>query len=201
MREFGSARILWEGSAKGEGILKEIKPLVERNSPNFILNAHKKFHQRKGLKYVMSTLDTSKKAINDFFFEQNNVKFYTTDMIKKSVMTKSVVSLVRLSDSRFMFITDWKKGEGQAFIRLKYFGECFGADYFQWKLAEGTQDFNTADITHYCLFLPWYASMKFGTVANLDPTHEHIYYVITSEWCELIKNGDFVRYRNNIKYI
>ena len=201
MREFGSARVLWEGSAKGEGILKEVKPLVQRNTPNFILNAHKKFHQRKGLKYVMSTVETSKNLVNDFLLEVDNIKFYTSDVIKKSLMTKTAISLVRLSDNRFMFITDWKNGEGEVFIRQKYFGQCFGADYFQWKLAAGTQDFNISDITHYCLFLPWYPSMKFSTVANLDPTNEHIYYVITSQWYELVKNGDFVRYRNiNLNY-
>eukprot|EP00978_Attheya_sp_CCMP212_P019566 scaffold54998_cov61-Attheya_sp.AAC.2 len=65
MRDFGSARHLWEGSAKGEGILKEIKTLVDKSKHKFIIDAHTKFHQRKGLKYVMSTLDTSANAIDD----------------------------------------------------------------------------------------------------------------------------------------
>ena len=203
MREFGAARILWEGSAKGEGILKEIKPLVDRNSPNFLLNAHKTFNQRKGLKYVMSTLETSTNVINDLSsdIQFDNVRFYTESTIHNGLMKRSVMSLVRLSDNRFMFITDWKAGEGLVFIRVKYFGQCWGADYFAWKLAHGLQDFDSKDITHYCLFLPWYQTMVFDNDTTFEVTNQHIYYVVTSEWCELTKDEGFVRYWNtNIKY-
>eukprot|EP00978_Attheya_sp_CCMP212_P015488 scaffold39959_cov64-Attheya_sp.AAC.3 len=166
LREFGSAWVIWEGSAKGDGILKEVKPLVERNTPNFRPNAHRKFNKRKGLNYVMSTCETSKKRRihANSEIELDNIRIYametikespTAKTIKESLTAKTVLSLVRLSDNRFMFITDWRKGEGQVFIRHQYFGQCSGADYFQWKLADGIHDFKTTDITHYCLFLPW----------------------------------------------
>ena len=54
---YGTPRMLWEGSAKGEGILKEIKPLVRKSSPNYIYDTHVKFNERKGLKLIMSSLD------------------------------------------------------------------------------------------------------------------------------------------------
>jgi hypothetical protein len=203
MRDFGSARHLWEGSAKGEGILKEIKPLVDKSKHKFIIDAHKKFHQRKGLKYVMSTLNTSANEIEDKGgdIEEGNIRNYTIDTIHKSLSQKEVQSLVRLSDNRFMFITNWKVGEGVVFIRRRYFGQCWGADYFEWTLVDGIQDFKTEDNTHYCLFLPYYPTMKFGTDQPFDVTNEHIYYVVTSQYFELIKNGEFVQCRNtNINY-
>ena len=202
MREYGSARILWEGSSKGEGILKEIKPLVDKSSSNFIMNAHKKFHQRKGLKYLMSTLDTTSENINDHDDIGNdleNVRIYNPILIQSFLTQKKVVALVRLCDNRFIFVTNWKVGEGVVFMREKYYGRCWGADYFAWILGDGLQNFEAKNITHYCLFLPRLPSMIFDDVVNFNENPEHnLYFVITSQWGELMKSGEFVQYRNTI---
>ena len=73
---------------------------------------------------ALTSIDiNSARATKGGDIEEGNIRNYTIDTIHKSLSQKEVQSLVRLSDNRFMFITNWKVGEGVVFIRRRYFGQ------------------------------------------------------------------------------
>jgi hypothetical protein len=53
MKQYSSLRHIWESSFQGEGILAELKPLVNDQRTNWHLNAGRKHHLKKSLKTIM----------------------------------------------------------------------------------------------------------------------------------------------------
>jgi hypothetical protein len=197
---YGTPRMLWEGSAKGEGILKEIKPLVRKSSPNYIYDTHVKFNERKGLKLIMSSLDQETnlgitqnpahiKLKNDFR------QYKKISNLKPFLDQQQALSVVGLKDGRFVCIlqmTSVFDGTCVGMIRKNYVGNDFGCHFFSWQLACGISSFHMDDIDHCCLFLPAYT--EFNLPLRKEVEDDLSYYVINSDWKEMNGHGVFVTY-------
>ena len=201
---YGTPRMLWEGSAKGEGILKEIKPLVRKSSPKYIYDTHVKFNERKGLKLIMSALDQQAtpwfKTNPAHIKLKNDFRQYKKRSNLKPFLDKNqVLSVVGLKDGRFVCIlnmTDSVHGTCVGMIRKNYVGNDFGCHFFSWQLGDGIASFHLDDIEHCCLFLPAYA--EFDLPQRRAVEDELTYYAINSQWKEMNCHGVFVTYEGLI---
>eukprot|EP00978_Attheya_sp_CCMP212_P019060 scaffold52918_cov63-Attheya_sp.AAC.1 len=84
---YGTPRMLWEGSAKGEGILKEIKPLGRKSSPNYIYDTH----TIKGI-----TPNPAHIKLNNDFRQYKKIS-----NLKPFLDQQQALSMVGLKDGRF----------------------------------------------------------------------------------------------------
>ena len=205
MNMYGTPRMLWEGSAKGEGILKEIKPLVRKSSPNYIYDTHVKFNERKGLNLIMSTLDqgTNNSWVSsnpDHIKLKNDFRQYKKlSKLKPFLDNNQVISVVGLKDGRFVCIlnmTNSVDGTCVGLIRKNYVGNDFGCHFFSWQLGEGISSFHMDDIEHCCLFLPAYPEFDLPHRKAIED--DYTYYAINSQWKEMNGHGVFVTYEGLI---
>ena len=212
MLHFGPLRLLWEGDSKGEGILRTIKPLIHGLVQNWALNAMKAWYRWRALERIARQFE---QTCNDGVGVEANdgdggeetkaertnsdprergaryraFHTYTEDKARGAFATSAALSVICMEDGSFGMAI---KG-GKVLKLLKVDGgaaaEACGAAYWGWTLAPGpAEDIDLAQegaISHTCLFL------RHLDQVTGEPVEAPHFYVITSEWLEMLSSGEF----------
>jgi hypothetical protein len=180
MRIFGPLRLLWEGSGKGEGIIRFIKPLIHGLKKNWAVNALLKFMQRRSLGILLNRFFPSdvKSTENDVEnvaegapdefdcdgFEDNYRKTASISAAETAFNRHEVLSVVQLVGSSDFFMVT----KNAFLVPVRSSAEQFvedvcGASYFYWnliKMEEGGT-YEKIDVANFsqrikraCLMLP-----------------------------------------------
>ncbi len=207
MRKFGSLRDLWEGSAKGEGIIRWLKPLIHgmRSVGNWAVCAMKKFYQLKALNIIVNQLrqEEAFDPTGDYGVagdEDNNVlEFvngyckYKTDQTAKDELTTgkptSAITIRSQDGGEDMFLVT---AESNKLVQIRTTGNVtytsIGACFHQMEIV-GTVSIEEGweqNIVRECLLLPNFdADGKPRTGAELK------HYIIASDWTQLNRDGAF----------
>jgi hypothetical protein len=201
MERFGPPRELWEGGPRGEGILRELKPLITGLRGNWAANALRRFYQNRAFEDILSQLgslpgdtDYVDEGSDDEFQEDGRMlsstryrpfRYYADKDTALQALDKSMpLSIIQLSDGRFGFVT--KENKFFPVQRENFRVQVCGASYFEWscnRVDEVIEDNVWQNmILHHCLFLPRLA-------ADGKPEPGRCYYVITSQWLEMNADG------------
>lgn len=122
MKRFGPPRELWEGGPRGEGILRELKPLIRGLRGNWARNALTRFYQNRAFEDLSPQLND-----NECFFDEDSEDEFDEDkeLVKSGASTryrpfryyadketgfqaieKSMpLSILQLVDGKFGFVT------------------------------------------------------------------------------------------------
>ena len=216
MALFGMPRNLWEGGKQGEGILRDVKPLISGLHGRWAQAAHIHYAASQSLKKVTASYDTYVSnmtssalqcIINNHELVDEDVSEdfdLTTDAddgyrlgdyrryrswarCNSSFLANSPMSCVLLSDNNIYCVM-----VGGLYFNLEAetkvsMDVCCGLPYFNWKLSIApTKPPTNSTVLDYCLFLP----RHFGVhQEGLSPYRE--YAVITKSWKELKKDFTF----------
>jgi hypothetical protein len=209
MRKFGSLRDLWEGSAKGEGIIHWLKPLINgmHSIGNWAVCAMQKFNQLKAINIIVNELRNDEvfdpfgdenemdddEDENVLEFENGYCKYDTTQMAMEELTTSKPTMAVTIKSEygaeEMYLVTD----EDRKLVRIWHstgqsentsIGACFhGMEIMDTVSVEQGWEKN---IIRECLLLP-------SIDADGKPKRgaELKHYIIASNWTQLNSNGMF----------
>jgi hypothetical protein len=213
MQRFGPPRELWEGGPRGEGILRELKPLIRGLRGNWTGNALRRFYENRALDDIWPQDNTFPDENVGYTDEESDdeynedeppamtvdvvggytkqqryrpFRYYANKDIAFQAFEKSMpLSILQLFDGKFGFVT--KAREFVTLERQNFSEELCGASYFEWscnRVQEGMEESEwVTKIRHHCLFLPRLAG------DGKPQSGQSSYYVITSKWLEMKKDG------------
>ena len=194
MEQFGSLRLLWEGAGLGEGILKELKCLVDKSSSSWPCTTHLKFLRHKSMNRLRGVSSENQKNIQTNRYknwEGMFRRYQKKDRAKLAFMAHQPLSVLHLKDERFILVLQSNVLQTCLSIEKKEaVGYCMGLAYFRFSLGNDEESFCFEDVLYACLLLP-------GSVSHGLPEamYSDSYCVISSEWEELYETNKMVKYR------
>ena len=181
MSKYGCVRNVWEGSYQGEGILKELKPIISDLRMNWHVNAGERHHKKKSLKRILETYvekDTS-------FYQSINVCKYENQetVIEMFENRKSLSVFHHNKNGYFILIEGGKKMK----LHLNDFKvEHVGLSYFEWSIGYVSDVGNAmAGVDFFAVLLPY---IKHNLLEELNGSMSW-YAMVTSDHMELLNDG------------
>jgi len=217
MQSLGAPRFTFEGRPMGEGIIRYLKKHSVGRRKGFARNLMKKFYERRSFKQITKTLTkgSEEDVISDFESndeededEEGTVNHEFTDLLKlcrdqveaRTKFQKCVpLSVVAFDKDKFGIAvrhTQENKDNKEKFLCLpietvEFKEDCFGAACFKWKLSasenEPLPEVTMNNINHFCILLPKLTETGLPK-ENDDVATKNVYYMITSEWKELLND-------------
>ena len=185
MRRYGVIRHYWEGKYFGEGILRDVKPLISHLYVNWEVNATKRLYQNMGMKCVLNSLQDLKNT-HKCKTSCNHVTYGSY----ASAITyfKSMMPISILVSDNFECLVHIKGRSCCKIHRIQHYCTKFELAYARWKLHAVTEwsDSTIRDSTPG-IMLP----MPSAKISNSYSGEEGIYAVLTAEWTEMDMHGTF----------
>ena len=188
MKEIGPTYLHYEGSNRGEGIIKEIKPHIRTMAGNWAFNATTEFYKQRSMEYLESILmsETKCNISSEQSRKRNYYTYKSTQHAHDAYNTGQPLSVMVSTKQEFMMMISNNKA-----LSLKPNGgkqKKFGCYYHEW-ICEAEPEYIEAneEIEHHTLFLP-----LLNETGMIPDCQKHMYYTITSEWKELSDDLEFV---------
>ena len=195
MRQHGSPRDYWEGGYRGEGVIKELKPLVKQGTyhPWFAKTTIEKYYKNKTMKMLMEQQE------EDGIDDDDNQSY---QMYYRYGSYESVVDDLRdgkplsgfLHDNGKIYVTVGRN-KTKLYYELKTLedsGVTLHATYHTQvqisQQAENNSDEYASNIEDYVLILPNIGG-EVGLTTAADGTVCHLYYIVNSDWKERSYNN------------
>ena len=190
MELYGPLRLYWEGGYCGEGIIQDIKGILNHGlSLGWQKNTLKKLYINRSLTFLVdennSNIDTTKN-FNDI--DRNYKRYGRTESIVEKFQNHLPLSMI-FSKKGVYYIAIDKKLSIQI-IKKKYTHNHGGMDFFSWELADNDMLSTPSreDIKSYCLLLP---KVDNDQIDILIQQNQRIYGSINSDWQELVRHKGF----------
>ena len=202
MRAFGNLRDYWEGSYRGEGILREIKSYITQGThqPWFAKATLRRFYRTKTMSMMLD---------GDFFEADDNsndecvlqysdyYRYSNIDSLQQCISKGEPISGIVLNDGTVCCAVGRNR-------RIEFYNIDFNDDNSKWICATyycllqlgGTVEIESSGdgnnnlrkqmnqhIDNYVVMLP-YLDESVGVTHNDDGDHFHYYYVTDSSWKE-----------------
>ena len=194
MSLYGPLRLYWEGGYRGEGIIQEIKGIINNGLIiGWQKHTMKRFYSYRALKLLNN--ECSPKMLDskeDFGNAKLYKRYKNLQTIKDKIHNHMEISVMYGINGVYYVAVN--KHESIQIMRSEFTHSYCTMDYFKWELlADVTLSTpKQNDVRSYCLLLP-----KIDNVDIDITTSEvvNIYCCIDSDWNELTNNQGFTRPR------
>lgn len=197
---YGSLRDLWEGDFKGEGSIREIKPVVAKvgNKANWAVSALTKIHQNRGMTDIMNQLERTTSGVTSHsagfqhrFLSTKLFHIYSHMVEAQCAFANreplSVIIVQRPDEENLCYmITSVDRttleAKGMQLVLKKNVDntvEKLGLTYFGWSCLDCEQSFDIGGYSQrmslrYCLLLPLPDCAQLGLLGRQSkPAQQH----------------------------
>ena len=192
MNLYGPMRCYWEGGYRGEGLIQELKCLINNGlTKNWQKNTLKRFFNLRTLSFLENeSRSKSTETPIQYTIDKDYKRYGTKDIIVKKFQNHCALSVIKSVENIFSIAID--KDKSLQIIKRHYIAATTNMDYFSWELM-GDNILRTPsgrNIERYCLLLP---KIKSSNEENLtNDCLSQIYSCIDSQWNELANDEGFV---------
>ena len=191
IKKFGPPRSIWEGGERGEGVVKQLKPLVRGfASNNWDVDLLNNFYSRRSIKNLCDDYGLCTPTGGDDP-RRKMFKTYAENDIEMLIENHDVISCVVISDVKILVMTRGNRGVllGREVILPGGSVVHCGAVYHRLLFHAATKIDITAITENksgiglrYCCLLPLYADIE---------SRKNHYYIRSSDWRELNESGEW----------
>ena len=190
MREYGPLRNYWEGSYRGEGILRVVKPIITQGThmPWFAVTALQRFYNDRSMDLLLQ--QEGGKNLNVYYSDTVGYATYKSmDYLDKLFLDRKPVSAVQdknsgklygsvLNDSTEPSKTKWV----EILLDHDESVELWSTYYCRIYTGESTKFENVVELVHI-LFLP-----------NREKGESMRYYCVDENWLEMAREGQLDKF-------
>ena len=192
MNLYGPMRCYWEGGYRGEGLIQELKCLINNGlTKNWQKNTLKRFFNLRTLSFLDNeSRSKSTEGSLQYTIDKDYKRYGTKDTIIKKFHDHCALSIIKSIHNIFSIAID--KDKSLQIIKRQYFTATTNMDYFYWELMADNilRTPSSTNIERYCLLLPKIESTNEETTSN--DCSSQIYCCIDSQWNELTNCEGFV---------
>ena len=193
MNLYGPMRCYWEGGYRGEGLIQELKCLINNGlTKNWQKNTLKRFFNLRTLTFLDN--ETKSRSTDDgsvvYTIDKDYKRYGTKDIIIKKFHDHCPLSIIKSVANIYSIAID--KRISFQLVKKQYIIDNSNMDYFYWDLMYDNILITPSitDIERYCILLPKIQS-KNGEMPMHD-TSSQIYSCIDSQWNELTDSEGFI---------
>ena len=193
MKIYGPMRCYWEGGYRGEGLIQELKSIINHGlTNNWQHNTMKRFFNLRTLSILSNETNFDRCHESEDTSPNKQFKRYgTIDNIINTMMNHKPLSIIESKQNYFLVAIHSNQSIQ---ICLKTFNSTIShMDYFSWKLMPDIVIHTTlsTDISRHCILLP--CLDKEINWVNYGGDVSGIYSCTDSDWNKLTnKNGFFI---------
>ena len=192
MNLYGPMRCYWEGGYRGEGLIQELKCLINNGlTKNWQKNTLKRFFNLRTLSFLDNeSRSKSTEGSLQYTIDKDYKRYGTKDTIIKKFHDHCALSIIKSIHNIFSIAID--KDKSLQVIKRQYFTATTNMDYFYWELMADNilRTPSSTNIERYCLLLPKIESTNEESTTN--DCSSQIYCCIDSQWNELTNCEGFV---------
>ena len=195
MELYGPLRLYWEGGYRGEGLIQDIKGIINHGlTSGWQRNTLKKFYNNRSLSFLAEEhnckIDSNYLSYD---IDRNYKRYGKVDSIAEQFHKHLPLSIIYSKTGVYYVAID--KRESLQVLRNTFTHSHGGLDFYIWKLLE-TDALPTPtkiEIQCYCLLLPKIDNDQLDI--NVE-SNSRVYACINSDWKEHVKNKGFSTPRN-----